>query len=97
MSRNRKSRIGIRIIAVAVLIICGVVMYGKSALDREYAALQQRKTQLETQIGEESEREEEIEEYSVYVKTKKFIEDVARRVLGLVDPEDIIIKDKNEE
>lgn len=97
MSRSRKSRIGIRIIAVTVLIICGVVIYGKSTLDREYAALQQRQAELETEIGEETLREEEIEEYSVYVKTKKFIEDVARRVLGLVDPEDIVIKDKAEE
>ncbi len=91
--RQRKKRvIGFRIIAVTVLILCGVVVYNKISLDNEYKALQKQQTSLEQSISDEQERTEEIEEYSVYVKTKKFIEDVARRVLGLVDPEDIVIQ-----
>ena len=38
-------------------------------------------------------KKDSIEEYSVYVKTKKFIEDVARNVLGLTSPEDVLIKE----
>ena len=44
-------------------------------------------------IAEEEERSKEIEEYSVYVKTKRFIIDVARDVLGLTDSDDVIIKE----
>ena len=93
MRTYRKKRIGFYVIAVAVLIICAVVSYSRYSLDREYEALQEQKTKLELAIAEEETRSEEIEEYSVYVKTKKFIEDVARNVLGLTSPDDILIKE----
>lgn len=93
MRTYRKKRIGFYIIAVAVLIICVVVSYSRYSLDRQYEALQQQKTTLEQNIAEEKVRGEEIAEYSVYVKTKKFIEDVARNILGLTSPEDIVIKE----
>lgn len=93
MRTYRKKRIGFYIIAVAVLIICVVVSYSRYSLDRQYEELQQQKTALEQDIAEEETRSEEIAEYSVYVKTKKFIEDVARNVLGLTSPEDVVIKE----
>lgn len=93
MRTYRKKRIGFYIIAVTVLIICVVVSYSRYSLDRQYEALQQQKAALELEIAEEEARSEEIEEYSVYVKTKKFIEDVARNVLGLTSPDDIVIKE----
>lgn len=94
MRRSRKRRIGFYGIAATVLIICLVVGFSKLSLDRKYKALQAQKTALELSIEEEEERKKEIEEYSVYVKTKKFIEDVARNVLGLTSPEDIILKEE---
>ena len=96
MRTYRKKRIGFYIIAVTVLIICAVVSYSRYSLDRQYEALQQQKTNLELDIAEEETRNEEIKEYSVYVKTKKFIEDVARNILGLTSPEDIVIKEGEE-
>ncbi len=96
MRTYRKKRIGFYIIAVTVLIICAVVSYSRYSLDRQYEALQQQKTNLELDIAEEETRSEEIKEYSVYVKTKKFIEDVARNILGLTSPEDIVIKEGEE-
>lgn len=96
MRAGKKRKIGFRVIALTVLIICGVVLYSKHALDREYEALQQQKQALEQSIQEEEERSEEIKEYGVYVKTKKFIEDVARNILGLTEPDDIVIKDGKE-
>jgi len=93
MRTYRKKRIGFYIIAVAVLIICAVVSYSRYSLDRQYEALQQQKVALEQNIEGEEARSEEIAEYSVYVKTKKFIEDVARNVLGLTSPEDVVIKE----
>ena len=93
MRSYRKKRITFYIIAVTVLIICAVVSYSRYSLDRQYEKLQEQKASLELSIAEETERSEEIEEYSVYVKTKKFIEDVARNVLGLTSPDDVVIKE----
>ena len=93
MRTYRKKRIGLYMIALTVLVICAVVMYSKYKLEQEYDALQQEKVMLEMNIAEEEERSKEIEEYSVYVKTKKFIMDVARDILGLTEPDDIVIKE----
>jgi len=93
MRTYRKKRITFYIIALTVLIICAVVSYSRYSLDRQYEKLQEQKASLELSIEEEAERSKEIEEYSVYVKTKKFIEDVARNVLGLTSPEDVLIKE----
>ena len=93
MRTNRNRRIGLYVIALTVLIICAVVIYSKYKLERTYSELQQQKVMLEMRIAEEEERSKEIEEYSVYVKTKRFIIDVARDVLGLNDPDDVIIKE----
>lgn len=93
MRTYRKKRIGLYMIALTVLVICAVVMYSKYKLEQEYDALQQEKVVLEMNIAEEEERSKEIEEYSVYVKTKRFIMDVARDILGLTEPDDIVIKE----
>lgn len=93
MRTYRKKRIGLYMIALTVLVICAVVMYSKYKLEQEYDALQQEKVMLEMNIAEEEERSKEIEEYSVYVKTKRFIMDVARDILGLTEPDDIVIKE----
>lgn len=93
MRRQEKRKIGLYIIAITVLIICGVVSYSRYSLDRKYEELQRQKDALELNIAEEEDRAEEIEEYSVYVKTKKFVIDVARNVLGLTSPDDLMIKE----
>ena len=93
MRTYRKKRIGLYMIALTVLVICAVVMYSKYKLEQEYDALQQEKVMLEMNIAEEEERSKEIEEYSVYVKTKRFIMDVARDILGLTEPDDIVINE----
>lgn len=97
MRTNRNRRIGLYVIALTVLIICAVVIYSKYKLERTYSELQQQKVMLEMRIAEEEERSKEIEEYSVYVKTKRFIIDVARDVLGLTDEDDVIIKEESSE
>lgn len=95
MRTYRKRRIGLYVIALTVLIICAVVIFSKYKLERTYDELQQQKILLEMSIAEEEERSKEIEEYSVYVKTKRFIIDVARDILGLTDEDDVIIKEES--
>ena len=48
--------------------------------------------QLKDQIAQEEARGEELENYSKYINTKQFVEQVAREKLGLVYPGEIIFK-----
>ena len=53
---------------------------------------QQKEQQLEAQLRDEEERTKKLEEYKVYVKTKQFAEEVAKEKLGLVNPDEILLK-----
>ena len=50
---------------------------------------------LRTQVEEEKKRAEDLEEKRVYVQTKQYIEKVAKEKLGLVNPDEIILKAAN--
>ena len=49
---------------------------------------------METSLQSEKERQEELEEEAVYRQTKPYVEDVAREHLGLVKPDEIIIREE---
>lgn len=70
-----------------------VVVSLKSAELRQkqetYAA---RERVLQEQIDAEKARTEEIEEYRKYTQTKKYVEEVAKDKLGLVNEGEIIYK-----
>ena len=53
---------------------------------------QEKIAELEEQIEAEEKKSEEIEEYSKYVQTKKYAEEVAKDKLGLVYEDEIIFK-----
>ena len=91
MRRGRKA--GFRIIIITVVVVCAILGISKYRAEKRYAALAEQERRLEISIEEEEERAREIEEYSIYIKTKKFIKDLARSVMGLVDPDSIIIKE----
>ena len=44
------------------------------------------------QVEEEKNRSAELEEYRIYVQTKQYIEEVAKQKLGLVKPDEILLK-----
>ena len=49
---------------------------------------------LREQIAEEEKRKEEIAEYEKYTRTKKYVEEVAKDKLGLVNEDEIIFKEE---
>lgn len=93
-SGRRKRRTGLKTITVMVLIICGIVTYSRTELDKEAAKLAKQVASLEQQIAEEEARTLQIEEQKAYVQTKKFIEEMAREKLGLVYPNEIIFEEE---
>ena len=92
MRRIKKKRSGIGIIAIVVLIICGIVSYRRVGLEAMSADYKQRKVMLEAQIKEQEERATNIKNLETYVQTKRYIEDIAREKLGLVYDYEIIFK-----
>lgn len=86
---NRLAIIGI----TAVVLSLGVVVNLKSASmrkkDLEYQA---KETALDYQITQEKNRANELEEQRIYVQTKQYIEEVAKQKLGLVKPDEILLK-----
>jgi cell division protein DivIC len=91
----KKRRTGLRLIALVVLLLCGIVFYGRIELNAKMAKSEEKLTSFENQLSKEKEREKEIEEYGVYVHTNEFVEDLAREKLGLVYEDEIIFKSKN--
>ena len=92
MRRSKKKRTGIGIIAIVVLIICGIVSYRRIGLEDQSNQYKQDIEKLDTQIKEQEERATNITNLETYVQTKRYIEDIAREKLGLVYDYEIIFK-----
>lgn len=89
---QKSKRIGMRIIAFAVLCLLIVASVGKIQLRQKGEAYQQREEELLAAIADEEARTEEIEELRKYVQTKKYAEEVAKERLGLVYEDEILFK-----
>ncbi|WOO34777.1 septum formation initiator family protein [Anaerocolumna sp. AGMB13020] len=90
--RRKKRRTGLFLTAVMVLSICAIVTYKQQSLDLAEAKADEKIEQLNKQIEDEQQRAEDIEEKKAYVKTKKFIEEMAREKFNLVYKDEIIFK-----
>lgn len=96
-TRKRKRKNGLKIIAVAVLVLFGVITCSGIELQREKRALEKKKAELEAQLQTEQERSGELEDQRAYMQTVRYIEEIARKVLGLVYPEETILRPEAEE
>lgn len=86
---NRMALIGITFVVFSLAIIVTIKGAGLKEKDREY---QLRLENLQAQVEKEEARAGELEEYRKYVQTKKYIEEVAKQKLGLVNPDEILLK-----
>lgn len=92
--RKRSSKVGILSISFVVMCLFAVIAYKGQELKAKNEVYIAREASLKAQIQEEEERAEELREYSKYVKTKKYIEEIAREKLGLIYEDEIIFKAK---
>ncbi|MBQ8633082.1 MAG: septum formation initiator family protein [Lachnospiraceae bacterium] len=95
--KKKKRKNGLKIIAVAVLVLFAVITYSSVELQAEKRALEKQKAELEEQLQTEQERSEELEDKKAYMQTVRYIEEVARKVLGLVYPDETILRPEEEE
>ncbi len=86
---NRMTIIGTTFVVISLAAI--VTIKGESLREKD-RAYQIRLENLEAQVSREKERSGELEEYRVYVQTKQYVEEVAKQKLGLVKPDEILLK-----
>ena len=95
--RNRKKKgnrsvLPIFFVVAALLTVLTVYTRSLQKADAVYAA---RVDALQNEVDTEKQRQEELEEKSVYVQTKDYIEQIAREKLGLINPDETIIRPEN--
>lgn len=95
--RKEKRKNGLKIIAVAVFVLFAVITYSRIQLLEEKRALEKQKSELEEQLQNEQERSAELEDHRAYMQTVRYIEEIAREVLGLVYPDETILRPEEEE
>lgn len=88
---------GLKIIAVAVLVLFGVITYSSISLQAELRALEKKESELKEELQTEQERSGELEEQRAYMQTVRYVEEIARKVLGLVYPDETILRPSEEE
>ena len=79
----------ITLVVAALLGVLGLQTVRLKQRRDEYAT---KLEAIEKQMSEQEARAEELEAERLYVQTKDYIEKVARERLGLVSPDEIILK-----
>lgn len=86
---NRLAIIGITMVVASLAVVVNLKSTSMRKKDLEYQAKEEA---LLRQVDKEKNRANELEEYRVYVQTKQYIEEVAKQKLGLVKPDEILLK-----
>lgn len=86
---NRMTLIGITFVVLSMAVV--VNLRGASLKDRDLE-YQIKEENLQARLNQEESRAEQLEEERIYIKTKQYIEKVAKEKLGLVNSDEILLK-----
>lgn len=86
---NRMTLLGITFVVISMAVV--VNLRGASLKDKELQ-YQIKEENLEQRLEQEQDRAQQLEEQRIYVQTKQYIEKVAKEKLGLVNPDEILLK-----
>lgn len=75
-----------------VLLLAVVVHIRGNELKEKNMEYYDKEIILESQVAEESKEAEELAQEQIYVQTKEYIEKMAKEKLGLVYPDEILLK-----
>ncbi len=93
--KKQRSTLAGMIIAIIVVVALGVVLWRGKGLEEKNADYQAQITELQSKIDDENKRSDELSEYEKYVKTKKFVEEIAKNKFGLIYPDELVFKPNN--
>ena len=93
VKKNRRhTRIGLLSIAGFVCVFLIIFLIANNNLKSKSAENQAKIEELQESIEEQKKRSEDLDEQKEYIKTKEYIEKIAKEKLGLVYPNEIIFK-----
>ncbi len=90
--KKKQSKLCTAIIIFSVMLLGSVVLVKSMSLMEQKEELEVQASELTEQIDDAKAEYAELEEKEEYMKTKKYVEDVARNQLGLVYPDEIVIR-----
>ena len=97
MRRGKKqSKLGILLIIAALLLVSVVTTVRAYDLHVKAEELTVTQKQLETELTTVKQKKTDLEQQQKYMKTRKYIEDEAKDKLGLVYPDEIVIKPRED-
>ena len=79
-------------VTFVVISLAVVVNFRGAELRKKDLSYQMREESLTKLLDQEKERAEKLEEERIYIQTKEYIEKVAKEKLGLVNPDEILLK-----
>ncbi len=83
---------GITVVVLSLAVVVQIKGSSLKSIDREYEI---RLENLTAQKEEEEQRALDLEEEREYVQKEEYIKEVAKEKLGLVDPDEILLKPAN--
>lgn len=86
---NRLAIIGVTAVVISLAVVVNLKSAALRTRDMEY---QLKEEALIRQKAMEESRSLKLEEQRIYVDTKQYIEEVAKEKLGLVNPDEILLK-----
>ena len=91
-STRKQSGMASFVIIIAVLVVCAVSVFKISDLYSQSRQLAVTERALEKKIEEAQLERQQMEAQEQYMHTKQYVEDVAKEKLGLVYPDEIVIR-----
>lgn len=92
MRRRKRNRMGIGFVFLTMLVLFVAITVKKGELVARNDELQEEKARCEKEYATLNEQQKEIEEYKDYVNSDEYVEDIARKKLGLIYPDEIIFE-----
>ncbi len=90
--KKRQNGFSVALVIMVILMLMVVITFKQYELKQKQKEYTAKEELLLEEIAEEEKRIEEIEEYRKYTQTQKYVEEVAKEKLGLVNENEIIFK-----
>lgn len=86
---NRMAIMGVTMVVAFFAVTVNAKSAGLKKTDRNYEV---RESEVQAKLDDEKKRTEELNQYKIHVTTKQYAEEVAKEKLGLVRPDEILLK-----
>ena len=89
---NKITKLGMVLVVSCLILLAVVVLYKAQSLKAQKESLQVQAAELQEQLDSAKEDYKKLEEREKYMQTDEYVEDVARSQLGLIYPDEIVVK-----